>query len=201
MLFVNGEIIYINQEQKRWNQIPVLARISTKMPSTSNTTESLNGRPNGKTLLFNVFWGLLHRFRDATMQKIENCTGFMRHKHKYEGRRVQRRFMNVSWARMDHEIAFFLTIDDTCLCGETVLVIEIYRVDCPCSHRFGAYCGNHPGVNRRGRARKPRGPSVPRLPHVVLGVIQDWTQCESRPIVVHRVVFAPGNPFRQDEVE
>jgi hypothetical protein len=51
-------------------------------------------------------------------------------------------------------------------------------VDCPCSRRFGAYCRNHRGGDRPGRACNPIGPSVPYLPHMVLRVIQDWTQCK-----------------------
>jgi hypothetical protein len=170
--------------------------VGTEMPSTSNTIEWLNGRPNGKTPRLNAFWGSLHRFREAIMQKIKNCTDSMKSNHKYEGRRAQSRFISVLWTRMDLEIAFSPTTDDTCLCGKTLLATEMYRVDCPCSHRFGADYQNHPGLDCPERARNHRGSSVPHLPHVVLRVIQDWGQCEFRPVVVDRVVFAPGNPFR-----
>jgi hypothetical protein len=86
-----------------------------------------------------------------------------------------------------------------------VSVVRLYWrprcIECPCSHRFGAYCRNHLGVDRPRRARNPRGPSVSRLPQGILRIIQDWTQCKFRPVIVDRVVFAPGNPFRQGEVE
>jgi hypothetical protein len=36
---------------------------------------------------------------------------------------------------------------------------------------------------------------------VVLRVIQNRIQCEFRPVVVDRVIFVPGNPFYQSEVE
>jgi hypothetical protein len=199
--FITGEIIYMGQEHKRRNQVSMLARVDTKMPSTLNTTESLDGRLNIKMARFDAFWGPLHRLREAITQKIENFTHCMRHNHKHEGHRAQHCFISAPWARMDREIAFFLTTDDTCLCGETVLATEMYRVNCPCRHRFGAYCQNHLGVDRPERARNPRGPSVPHLPQMVLRVIQDWTQCEFRIVVVDRVVFAPGNSFRQGEVE
>jgi hypothetical protein len=231
LLFVNGEIIDMDQEHKRWNHMSMLARVGTKIPSTSNTIKSLNSRLNEKTPRFNTFYRSLHQLREAIMQKIENFTDCTRHNHKYrvvqksvrcpsistdnllawsnllsndalyEGRRAQRRFISVSWARMDCEIAFFLSTDDVCLCGETVLTTVMHRVDCPCSHRFGAYCGNRRGVDRLGSARNPRSPPVPRLPRVVLRVILDWTQCEFRLVVVDRVVFAPTNPFHQGEVQ
>jgi hypothetical protein len=137
LLFVNGEIISLDQEHKRWNHVSMLARVGTKMPSTSNTIESLNCRLNGKTPRFNVFWRSMQRIREAIMQKIDNFTDCMRYNHKYDGHIAQRRFNSVPWARMDREIAFFLSTDDTCLYGETVLATEIYQVDCPCSHRFG----------------------------------------------------------------
>jgi hypothetical protein len=97
LLFVNDEIISMDQEHKRRNQVSMLARVGTKMTSTSNTIESVSGRINGKTPHFKAFWGSLHRPREAIMQKIENDTDCMRYKNKYEGRRAQRRFISVLW--------------------------------------------------------------------------------------------------------
>jgi hypothetical protein len=173
LLFVNGEMIDVDQEHKRWNQASMLARVGTTMVSRSNTIESLNGRLNGKMLRFNAFWGSVHRLREAIVQTIENFADYTRRNHKYERRGAQHRFISVPWARMDREIAFFLTTNDTCLCGETVLATEMDRVDCPCNHRFQIYCRNHLGVDRPGGAHNPRDPSLPRLPHVVLRIIQD----------------------------
>jgi hypothetical protein len=180
LLFVNSEMISMDQEHKRWNQVSMLARAGTKMPSTLNTIEPLNGRFNGKTPRFNAFWGSLHGLREAIMQKIEKFTDGMRYNHKYEGLRVQRRFISMPWTRMDRDITFFLITDGTCLCCETVMANEMYRVDCPCGHHFGAYYRNHPGVDRPGCAHNLRGPFGLQLSHVVLRVIQDSVRTPTR---------------------
>jgi hypothetical protein len=82
LLFVNGEIVCMDQEHEQWNQVSMLARVGTKMPSMSNTIEWLNGRLNGKTPRFHAFGGSLHRIHEVIMQKIKSSTDCMRHSHK-----------------------------------------------------------------------------------------------------------------------
>jgi hypothetical protein len=55
LIFHDGVIAFADQDQRRWRQISMFARVGTRMPTTSNTIESLNGRLNEKTPRFNTF--------------------------------------------------------------------------------------------------------------------------------------------------
>jgi hypothetical protein len=98
--------------------------------------ESLNGRLNGKTPRFNCFWGSLHRLRETIMKKTENYSFAVNHNLHHAMARVAHRVDIISPDRMEREMAFFHTGEESCLCGETVFASGMYRMDVLCSHRI-----------------------------------------------------------------
>jgi hypothetical protein len=190
--FVDGVITFADEEEKRWKQVSMLERVGTRMPTTSNTIESPNGRLNGKTPRFNCFWGSLHRLREAIMKKTENYFFSVNHNLQYELERVSRRAHRVDPVRMQDEMEFFRTIEQSCLCGETVFARAMYRMDILCSHRIKHWVQRHSALTP---------PPVSPLGITDLKVKVQWTSCELNVEMCERIVSAPDDHFRAMEVE
>jgi hypothetical protein len=136
-LVFNGiSIRYAEPHRARWRQVSMLERFDTKMPTTSNTIECLNGHLNERTPRFNTFWGSLHRLRELIIQRIDNFHNCLVHNMRYEQRKARRRCRCLPAARMRRELGFFCTTSDQWRCGETRFACELYRADIPCSHRL-----------------------------------------------------------------
>jgi hypothetical protein len=192
--FINGDFVYTDPFKTRWNQVSMLARVGTRMPSTSNTIESLNGRLNGRTPRYNCFWGSMHRLREAIMKKTESFIFSVRHNLNYETRKAQRRSEHVPAGRMQREMQFFWTSERACLCGETVLASEMHRRDVRCSHRLAYWRLRHAGERFVPTEGHP-GPIQP------LNLSGELVPCVVRENLVTRPVFAPGDPAGQIERE
>jgi hypothetical protein len=72
LLFDGTSVQYPEPGRTRWRQVSMLERTDTRMPTTSNTIECLNGHLNGKTPRHNQFWGSLHRLRLMITQRIKH---------------------------------------------------------------------------------------------------------------------------------
>jgi hypothetical protein len=190
--FSNSVITLTDPEQKKWKQVSMLERVGTRMPTTSNTIESLNGRLNGKTPRFNSFSGSLHRLREAIMKKTENYFFAVNHNLHHEMERVSRRAHNVGPVRMQDEIEFFRTVEQSCLCGQTVFTSAMYGMDILCSHRIKHWVQRHSALT-------PPPVSPPGITD--LRVVMPWTSCELKVEMCERIVSAPDDLHREMEVE
>jgi hypothetical protein len=172
-----GKLSYAGNSPDRWNQVAMIGRIGTGMPSTSNTIESLNGHLNEVTPRKNAFWGSLHRLAEMFTKKIGTFQSCWRHNFRYEVQKARRRFRFIPHERMTREITFFQTEADRCLCGETVLGCRMFGQDIPCSHRIAHWHHDSRVPRERNGGRTP--PESRSLwPHVVpLSCHDHWASC------------------------
>jgi hypothetical protein len=189
--FVDGVITFTDSGRTRWRQVSMLERVETRMPTTSNTIESLNGRLNEKTPRFNSFWGSLHRLREAIMKKTGNYFFSVKHNLSYAMVRAERRGQILPADRMRREMDFFETTAEHCLCGETVFASGMYRTDVLCSHRF-----RHGLLE--GFGFPPRPSSLDGITD--LDVAMRWTSCGLKVGIRPRSVLPPVDPPREAEV-
>jgi hypothetical protein len=119
----------------QWPEVSMLARVDTKMPSTSNAIECLNGHMNENTPRDNTFWGSLHRIYAIFTEKITDFSDCLHHNVRHQRRLVYQRVRALDTDRMLCEIDFLESREDFCSCGETIFSSQMYRLDIPCSHR------------------------------------------------------------------
>jgi hypothetical protein len=70
LVIAEDGIAFADSDRSRWRAVSMLERLDTKMPSTSNAIECLNGHMNERTPSNNTFWGSLHRIRTIFTLKI-----------------------------------------------------------------------------------------------------------------------------------
>jgi hypothetical protein len=189
--FVDGVITFTDSDRTRWRQVSMLERVGTRMPTTSNRIESLNGRDNEKKPRFNSFWGSLHRLREAILRKTGNYFFSVKHNLSYEMVRAERRGQILPADRMRREMDFFETTAEHCSCGETVFASGMYRTDVLCSHRF-----RHGLLE--GFGFPPRPSSLDGITD--LNLTMQWTSCGLKVKICPRLVFPPVDPSREAEV-
>jgi hypothetical protein len=136
-------IDFADPERTRWRQVSMLERLDTRMPSTSNTIESLNGHMNDTTPRHNTLWGALLRIEWIFSRKIEYFQDCVYHNQRYERRQVVKRLRGLSPDQMAREITFFQPKEDSCPCGQTTVASQMYRLDIACSHRLFLMEQNH----------------------------------------------------------
>jgi hypothetical protein len=136
-------IAFADPERTRWRQVSMLERLDTRMPSTSNTIESLNGHMNDTTPRHNTLWGALLRIEWIFSHKIECFQDCVYHNQRYERRQVVKRLRGLPPDQMAREITFFQSEEDCCPCGQTIFASQMYRLDIPCSHRLFLMEQNH----------------------------------------------------------
>jgi hypothetical protein len=171
-------MFFTDNNANRWNQVAMMGRIGTRMPSTSNTIECLNGHLNELTPRKNCFWGSLHRLAEMFTRKIESFEYCWRHNLRYEIHKARRRYRSIPDDRMAREITFFQTAPTRCMCGETVLACGMFRIDILCSHRI-AHWHHDPQapMERYGGAIAPEHwPISPRTAPLVCS--DHWNSCQ-----------------------
>lgn len=200
--FSEDRLIYADSDGKRWSQVAMIGRLGTRMPTTSNTIESLNGRLNEDTPRHNTFWGSLHRLAEMFTRKIGRFEECCRHNMRYEIGKARRRFRNVTGQRMTREMAFFETQATTCLCGETVLGSMMYRLDIVCSHRI-AHWHRDSREDLRRREGGPIPPDNRPMPSRIFALIavRSWPDCRITVEDFQSASLDPGNEEHLFEVE
>ena len=133
MQFENG-VIMINNEN-RWKKVSMLERVKMRMPSTTNTLEATHGHLNGMTPRRNEFWQSLGRVTKALLKKDFLLNERMYSIYSNQKRKIMKRVKMLPQETMENEIHFYETTINKCLCGETVLMSAMLRIDLPCSHR------------------------------------------------------------------
>jgi hypothetical protein len=123
-------------DSRRWEAVSILTRVSTKMPSTTNTLECFNGRCNAMTPHFNTFCGSLHRIVDMVMGTTDRFSGCLRENYPYECREEVKRCCSVGAMKIQKEVAFSQTTPGRCTCWETNHLSAIDGVEMPDSHQM-----------------------------------------------------------------
>jgi hypothetical protein len=114
----------------------MLARVPTKMRSTTNTLEYFNGYFNTIIPRFNSFWGSLDRLVDLVMGKTERFSACLRHNSAHESREVVERYRSAGSSRMQKELTFSQTVLGECTCWETNHLSTISAIGIPCRHQL-----------------------------------------------------------------
>ena len=142
--FINEEITIFNLD--RWNEVSMMQRQSFKMPSTSNSIESIHGHLNEATPRNNLFFSSVYRLIMAINTQIKQFEEKLHHNFNKIIRDIKRKGSNP---HIDDECNFYNTQIDSCECGETTLYSNMYRCDVPCSHRYhlGASFPSSPDVH------------------------------------------------------
>jgi hypothetical protein len=141
----------------RGEAVSMLAKVPTKMASTTKALECFNGYCNAMTPRFHSFWSYLHRLVDMMMDKTAGFSACVRHNYAHEPREVVKRYASVGSSRMQNELTFHQTVLDECTCGETNHLSTIYGVGIPCRHRLALMQEEEwPGFAIRALARSAK---------------------------------------------
>ncbi len=137
LVFDNGEL-KIDEEEK-WNKVSMLARIPTRMPSTTNSLEATHGHLNELVQRRNTFWTSLFRLARSIHDRDISFRDHLKHTYQRIKRNVTRRARFTEVNVMRNEIAFFNSTNEKCECGEMALESSMMRIQIPCSHMVS--CG------------------------------------------------------------
>lgn len=171
MAFVDGELRI--EEVETWNRVSMLARIPTRMPSTTNALEATHGHLNEQIQRRNAFWPSLFRLAKSINDRDYSFRDHMNHSFQRIRRNVLRRTNNCPREEMQKEIISFNTNIEHCDCGETALESSMYRTPIPCSHMV--FCGA----------------KFPRLPDVDMRLRPCWIKSKFEYTVVQRTRDPP----------
>jgi hypothetical protein len=134
LAFVDGAILIA--DERRFNAVSMWKRITTRMPSTTNSLEATHGHLNEAISRRNPFWGSMTLPYEAIPDKTMHFDAAFVHNFRTSLKRCKRRGHGVPADRMAEECAYFATSPEACTCGETIHLSSSYRTDVPCSHRF-----------------------------------------------------------------
>jgi len=136
-------------DEKRWNQVSMLARINYKMPSTTNSLESFHGHLNKRTPRRNGFWDSIHRLCEAVILKKNMHDERIRHNYSHIIANTLKKQKATDLETMILQQQYYSTTVDGCHCSQNKLIAEILGVDVPCSHRIaiGAKFPDCPSLN------------------------------------------------------
>lgn len=130
LAMTSGRIVISNEP--RWTSISMIARVPTRLPSTTNALESFHGHGNEQTPRRNDFLrvatmmtGKTFAFRSA----LEETFGLMM-------RKVRRRAKATDPTILGREVEQYGTTPGHCRCGETCHSSAISGISCPCSHQY-----------------------------------------------------------------
>jgi hypothetical protein len=129
-----GKIKIENKE--RWEEVSMLERVKTGMPTTTNSLESLHGHLNAKTPRRNGFWQSLFRIESAMCTKSTRLWTSVQHNFANEVRKSYTRSVKLDRSTMQQEVRWYHSTQSSCNCGETNHLSVVYRVPMPCSHQY-----------------------------------------------------------------
>ena len=128
--------ILVNDEEK-WEQYSLLKHINLKMPSTTNTLESVHGHLNRKVPRRNSFYMALFRIFTELNHKYLNINESIKNNFNYIKRITNNNLKKrIEMKDIDIMCAFYETNQNSCLCGENKLESANFNVDIPCIHRI-----------------------------------------------------------------
>ena len=134
MQFSDGKINVI--DEKRWNQVSLLSRIDLKMPSTTNSLESVHGHLNKKTPRNNSFWSSVNRLCTSFIIKTNLLNSRIQHNFEFLRGNTYKKLKTFTEDKMHLQLGFYATTVDKCSCGDNKLISAILGVDIPCCHRI-----------------------------------------------------------------
>lgn len=122
----------------KWESCSMQKRVAFKMPSCTNQIESFHGHLNATIPRRNSFYSSIKRLIDEIIQRTDNFfTNFQQNYKRY-----QRKIKNIIKSTPDEIIALLIhdyetKIDDqTCKCGESILISSTLDAHIPCSHLY-----------------------------------------------------------------
>ena len=133
MQFKDSKIQII--DQKRWNEVSILSRIDFRMPSTTNSLESVHGHFNKKTPRNNNFWSSINRLGESFMLRLNSLNHRIQHNYDYTKRNTLKKMNMTSPEKMKKKQDFYHTTLSSCSCGENKLTSAQLNINIPCSHR------------------------------------------------------------------
>lgn len=123
-------------DAKRWDEVSMLSRIDFRMPSTTNSLESLHGHLNKKTPRNNNFWSSIHRLGEGFTLKIHSLNKRIQHNYNSAKRNTQKKMQKASVDKMKRKQEFYSTTLTSCKCSENKLLSSLLGINIPCSHRI-----------------------------------------------------------------
>jgi hypothetical protein len=151
---VPGLAIEIDPDRRwRWEEISQYVRAEWRLPSTTNSLESIHGHLNERTPRRNDFWTSLKRLADHIDEGMKRWPDAVRHNFNHAWRVSLSRVSRIGGDELQDQIRTFGSTPVGCSGGETVLVSAMYGCTIPCCHMI------HSGATR------PRMPafSVPGM--------------------------------------
>jgi hypothetical protein len=121
--------IYI-ADPDRWKQVSMLARVSERLPPTTNCLESIHGHPNESTPRNNTFWASMCRLGAQMARSLEWFSLAVRHNFNHACRKAQdmATMRGKDGAEQLAQMRFFQPSMGQCSCGQTVHLSFMYGV-------------------------------------------------------------------------
>ena len=133
LIFEDNSIII--KDEKLWKKVSLFERMPFKMPSTTNSLESMHGQLNHNVPRHNNFWNAIYKLANHFMMKTHTTQDHIKHNYLFEKRQTIAHSLRIS-LRIEDEIVKYKTSPGSCNCSWNKLLSSIYGVDIPCCHRI-----------------------------------------------------------------
>jgi hypothetical protein len=120
--------------RKRWAEVSQCVGVQWRMPSTTNSLESIHGHLNEATPRRNDFWASLKRLADHIDNGIKRWPEAVRHNFNHACRVSIDRISKIGEVESQDQIRTFRSTSLDCPCGETVYLSGMYNCPLPCCH-------------------------------------------------------------------
>ena len=131
-LCYTDQIDYKNKD--RWNQVSLFSRISTSMPSTTNSLEASHGHLNEGVPRRHNFFNALTKLIKWSNYKLSNFEKLLQKNFNYTNNKMKRKLLSKSSNDMNKECAYYKSSIFHCNCGEVAIESSIYKTKMKCSH-------------------------------------------------------------------
>lgn len=123
------------KDEKLWEKVSLFKRMPFKMPSTTNSLESMHGQLNHNVPRRNNFWNAIYKLAYHFMMKTHTTQDHINLNYLFEKRQTIAHSLRIS-IRIEDEIIKYKTTIGSCNCSGNKLLSAIYGVDIPCCHRI-----------------------------------------------------------------
>jgi hypothetical protein len=129
-------IVIDPSSRQRWEEVSQCVRVQWRMPSTTNSLESIHGHLNEATPRRNDFWASLKRLADHIDDGIKRWPEVMRHNFKHACRVPIDRIPKIGQDELQDQIRTFRSTSLDCPYGETVHPSGMDECPIPCCHKI-----------------------------------------------------------------
>lgn len=154
LTFSSNEISVMSPD--RWEEVSIINRKKFRMPTTTNSLESVHGHLNEATPRNNLFFPSIFRLIMAINSQTKQFVSKVHHNFRKIINDVKKQKSKDPF--LSSKCENYQTTLEKCECGETDLYSEMFRCDIPCVHRHFL------------------GKEFPQMPEIELNLIKQFNE-------------------------